>query len=290
VSQVVKLYDNVYPSHKVYADLRKYKISTRFLEARSIPEYLENKIDYYTELLQNYQKKDGKVAKVRSLSSVIEDFKTEVQNLKEARGEDYESVDLDQLAQTSISLLDFIKVIQKDEAYIRDINKLQDSLIKDLMTARRLEIDLLDVDRVLNDVYREIFNFGSEIGKPHLAIMFHVNVRKILAEVNGSRSDVFSSPELDEFLQKQKNGAEKKKPLKKYKDVPLSKIKQHHKRVKEFATTKEIPYNLAQKVFAMRKEKPDLSDETLIQMAKEGYQEEIKKTYLVTPKPKINEE
>ena len=143
MQQIVKMFNNHFNANRIYADLKKWKINPRFLEAHSVTEYIENKLDYYDRILENYQQKDGKGVKSREMYKLLEDFKDEVKRIKEARGDDYDDVDLDTLSQTSISLLDYVKLLQKDENYTRDINKLQDSLLKDLLRARELELEQL---------------------------------------------------------------------------------------------------------------------------------------------------
>ena len=232
MQQIVKMFNNHFNANRIYADLKKWKINPRFLEARSVTEYIENKLDYYDRILENYQQKDGKGVKSREMYKLLEDFKDEVKRIKEARGDDYDDVDLDTLSQTSISLLDYVKLLQKDENYIRDINKLQDSLLKDLLRARELELEQLNIDGVLNTVYEELFDIADRVGMPHLPQAFHHNVRKKLAEINGTTVNLLGNPELENFLKEQKERyKEPKSNKRKYFIQNSSKTREHHRKL-----------------------------------------------------------
>ena len=267
IPDIFHLFGGKYTQDKIAGDLKKWKINLRFIEARSITEYYENKIEFYNKILEPYLD-ENKNIKIRQLDKVFETFKDVVEKLK---NEDYHNIDGEALNESTLTIKEWINLINKDRDFVLKAGALQDSLMKGLADARKLEIEQLNIEEILNLTYDELCKAELELGKSigDISTPFYIAIKKKMAEINGTGKNIFQDKNLQDWVKTQnESGSTRVQTVKKTKKGKRRKASPKHfahaEKIRKIMNEHKIPHNFAQQVFKYQKEHPELTIEFVI--------------------------
>lgn len=182
----------------------------KFFQEDSIADKYEEKYELYKRMIGSYMGNKMK-AKYRELDEIIEAQKKQLETVKSILGSDKMpgSIDTKSILETleaaidsKISVLDMIKVQQKDQDALIKLMLAQDSTLDKWMDARKFEVNQISLEKVLTVLYRQVEWIEEQTEVIGLAATFRNNTRKEITKVTNCGASIFDDEGNEETGQK----------------------------------------------------------------------------------------
>lgn len=181
----------------------------KFFQEDSIADKYEEKYELYKRMIGSYMGNKMK-AKYRELDEIIEAQKKQLETVKSILGSDKmpSTIDTKSILETleaaidsKISVLDMIKVQQKDQDALIKLMLAQDSTLDKWMDARKVELNQISLEKVLTVLYRQVEWIEEQTEVLGLAAAFRTNTRKEITKATNCGASIFDDED-DETGQK----------------------------------------------------------------------------------------
>lgn len=172
---------------------------TNFFQENSVADKYEDKYELYKRMMSSYM--GGKMkAKYRELDEVIEAQKEQLEKVREILDNDQLAGKVDSKAimttleaaiDSKISVLDMIKVQQKDQDALIKISLAQDSTLDKWLESRKVELSQISLEKVLTVLYKQVEWIEDQTQVLGLARAFRDNARKEITKVTNCGASMF---------------------------------------------------------------------------------------------------
>ena len=169
----------------------------KFFQEDSIADKYEEKYELYKRMIASYMGNKMK-AKYRELDEIIEAQKAQLETVKKILDSDKHSLDtksimatLEAAIDSKISVIDMIKVQQKDQDALIKILLAQDSTLDKWMDARKVELNQISLEKVLTVLYRQVEWIEEQTDVVGLASTFRTNTRKEITKATNCGAAIF---------------------------------------------------------------------------------------------------
>ena len=175
----------------------------KFFQESSITDKYEEKYELYTKLINSYT--GGKLkAKYRELDEIIAEQKKQLETVRTILASDNLPSNMDAKSimatleaaiDSKISVMDMIKVQQKDQDAMIKLHLAQDDTLSKWMDARKIELNQISVDKVLTTLHQQLEWIEEQTGIMGLASTFRVNARKEITKATNCGVGIFDGSE-----------------------------------------------------------------------------------------------